>query len=96
MWKSKFLRVVHWVIIINFSLEVIYGLYMIFVVHGEKHLPLFAQAAKLPIETILRRRLYAVETWIALSGLCIYLGITEMLPERLRAWRLNKDKLEMD
>ncbi len=89
MWKSKFLRVVHWIIIINFVVEIFYGLYMVFVVHGERHFPLFAQAAELPIETILRRRLYAVETWLALSGLCIYLAITEILPERLRSFKLR-------
>jgi hypothetical protein len=31
---------------------------------------------------ILKRRLYAIETWIALGALSIYLAITEILPKR--------------
>lgn len=89
--KKKFWRIIHFVIIVSFLLEIAYGLYMVFWVHGSRHIPLFAEAAEMPIETILRRRLYAVETWIAMSGLCIYLAITEILPGRINAWKVKNE-----
>jgi hypothetical protein len=32
---------------------------------------------------ILKRRLYAIEAWVAFGALAIYLAITEILPKRL-------------
>ena len=75
----KVWKVIHWVIIINFIIEIGYGFFQVFFVVGGG-LPLFFGAQTLPYETMVTRRLYAIETWIAIVGLSIYLGITEMYP----------------
>ncbi len=80
------LKLVHWTIILNFAFEVLYGGYMVFfVVTGGNSGPLGGAATSLPFETMVTRRLYASETWIAISGLAIYLGVTEILPRQLRS-----------
>lgn len=76
----KWLRVLHWVIIINFIIEIGYGMYMVFFAVGGSRWPLMARAVETPIEVILKRRLYGIETWIAIAGLSIYLALTEFLP----------------
>lgn len=78
-------RLVHWVIIANFLIQVGYGAYMVFfVVTGGSPGPLFGDATALPFEAMMVRRQYALETWVAIGGLAVYLGITEILPRRLR------------
>jgi len=78
-------RVVHWVIIANFLVEIAYGAYMVFfVVTGSAPGPLFGEATQLPFEQMMVRRQYALETWVAIGGLSLYLAITEILPRRLR------------
>lgn len=82
----RFLKVIHWMIIINFVLEIFYGGYMVFcVVGGGGGLPLFGRAAGVDFETMVTRRLYAIETWIAIAGLSVYLAITEIYPKMRRA-----------
>ena len=54
---------------------------MVFYAVGGTRFPLFGRAEEMPIQIVLKRRLYAVETWLAIGGLCIYLAITEVLPE---------------
>jgi hypothetical protein len=81
---QKWMRVLHWVIIVNFILEIGYGLYMVFFVVGGSKWPLMASAVDTPIEVILKRRLYGIETWIAIVGLAIYLGLTVFLPKILK------------
>lgn len=76
-------KVIHWLIIVNFVLEVGYGFYMVFFVEGGGRLPLFRRATEIPVEVILRRRLYAIETWLAIVGLALYFAITEVLPRRM-------------
>lgn len=84
------LRLIHWVIIINFALEIFYGFRMIFWVvvpegpSGPILGPLGSAASDIPHELMVTRRLYALETWIAIAGLSVYLGITEILPRLLR------------
>ena len=74
-------RVLHGVIIINLLIQVLYGAYMVFfVVTGEGSGPLWGQALEMPFEKMVTRRLYALETWVALVGLSLYLGLTEILP----------------
>ena len=34
----------------------------------------------------MKRRLYAVETWIAMTGLAVYVAVTEILPRKARKW----------
>ncbi|MGB0647410.1 MAG: hypothetical protein ACPGQS_09570 [Bradymonadia bacterium] len=78
-------RLIHWVIIFNFLVQIGYASYMVFfvVTPPEGTGPLFAAAHSFPFEKMVTRRLYATECWIAISGLAIYLGITEIGP-RLR------------
>jgi hypothetical protein len=86
----KSLKALHAFIILNLLVQILYGFYMVFYAVGGEHFPLFRRAIETPIEIILRRRLYAVETWLAIVGLCIYLAITEILPQKLREdWRPN-------
>jgi hypothetical protein len=82
------LRILHWAIILNFIGQCCYASYMtMFVIGGSHGLPLFGAAAKLPFETMVTRRLYAAEFWIAFSGLAIYLALTEIGPRMARATR---------
>lgn len=78
-------RLVHHVIIWNFVLQVGYGAYMVFfVVTAGTTGPLMGAAHAVPHELMVTRRLYAAETWIAIVGLSLYLGLTEIAP---RVWR---------
>lgn len=86
MVDNKWLRILHWVIIINFALGILYGAYLTMFVFGGGGIPLFGRASEAPIETILKRRLYSVETWVATSGLAVYLALTEMLPRKVAGW----------
>jgi uncharacterized membrane protein len=76
----KWQKFLHWFIIGFFLIEIGYGLYMVFFVVGGSRWPLMARAVETPIEIILKRRLYAIETWIAITGLTIYLALTVFLP----------------
>jgi len=76
----KWMKFLHWFIIFIFILEIGYGFYMVFFVIGGSRWPLMAKAIETPIEVILKRRLYAIETWIAIAGLAVYLALTEFLP----------------
>jgi hypothetical protein len=80
--KGKAWRVLHWILIVNFLLQIVYGVYMVFFVVGGSKWPLFARAVDTPVQVILKRRLYGVETWIAIAGLSIYLAITEIFPKK--------------
>lgn len=76
--KKRVWQVIHWVIVLNFAFQIIYGMSQIFFVlvppSGTPG-PLFFSSAEISHELMLARRLYAIETWIAISGLCIYLAI---------------------
>ena len=77
----------HWLIIVNFVVEILYAAYMVFIVVApEGGGPLGAKAMEIPFEMMTTRRLYATEFWIATGGLAIYLALTEIGP-RLRAFR---------
>ena len=82
MKNRKWLRILHWFIIINFLIEIFYGFYMVFFVVGGGRWPLMARAIETPMEVILKRRLYSIEVWVAISGLVIYLALTEFLPRK--------------
>ena len=85
--KRMVLLLIHWGIIINFLAEIGYATHMIFnVVAPPGGGPLFEQAKSFPHEMMMTRRLYAVECWLAIVGLSIYLAITEIGP-RLTAER---------
>ena len=80
--KRKIWLGIHWIIIANFLIEIIYASYMVFVVlrPEEGGGPLFERALEISFEHMTTRRLYALECWIAIAGLAIYLGITEIRP----------------
>lgn len=85
-WKRWLLLGVHWAIIVNFLIEIAYAGYVVFAVlkpAGHSG-PLFEKALEIPHELMVTRRLYAIEFWIAMAGLAIYLALTEIGP-RLRA-----------
>ena len=74
--------IIHYVIIVNFLVEIVYGSYMVFHVlrpEGGSG-PLYERAKTIPFEHMVTRRLYAIETWLAIIGLAIYLAITEIRP----------------
>jgi len=85
----KWMKFLHWFIIFIFILEIGYGLYMVFFAVGGSRLPLMARAVETPVEVILKRRLYAIETWIAIAGLAIYLALTEFLPILFNSFTSN-------
>jgi len=80
-------RIMHWVIIVNFALNIVYGGYQVFVALAPQGAvgPLWGKAVDMPFEQMVARRLYASEVWISIAGLCIYLAITELLPRLLAA-----------
>ena len=80
--KPRWWRVLHWLILLNFVIEIFYGAYMIFGVVGGGR-PLFMRAGDLPIDLMVKRRLYAIETWLAIVGFSIYLAVTEILPRKV-------------
>ena len=80
--RAKWWKVLHWVLILNFVQGILYAAYMLFFVVGGGG-PLFGRAGELPAETIVLRRLYAIEAWVAIGGLAIYLGVTEILPRAI-------------
>lgn len=88
----KLKRLLHYFILTNFIVEIFYGFYMVFYAVGGGKWPLMAKAEETPIEVILKRRLYSIETWIAIAGLTGYLGVTEFLPQKLNAPQNYVDK----
>jgi hypothetical protein len=82
--KARFWLGLHIFIIVNFVVEICYSGYMVFVIFSpESGGPLMGSALSFPAELMQTRRLYALECWVAISGLSIYLAITEIRP-RLR------------
>lgn len=81
------LRALHWFFIVNFVLNVFYGAYQVFVVlapEGGAMGPLGGAATGMPHEQMVVRRAYAMEVWLSIVGLSLYLAITEYLPRLLR------------
>ncbi len=89
--KGKYAKALHSLLIAVLLSEGLYGFYMVFFVIGGSRWPLFMRAVDTPVEVILKRRLYAIEAWIAVGALGIYLGITEILP-RKHNWSGGKEK----
>jgi hypothetical protein len=82
----RFLRILHWVIIVNFLLNIVYGGLQVFVAlapEGSSGLPLFGAARTMDPNLMMARRMYAIEVWISVAGLCVYLALTEYLPRLL-------------
>jgi len=81
--KNKLWKWIHRLIIFNFLVEIGYSIFMVFFVIGGGNWPLLRRAVETPVEVILKRRLYALEAWIAIGALCLYLAVTEILPQQL-------------
>lgn len=80
------LRGVHVAFIVLLLVQCAYSLWQFFIVlrpPGSSTLLLFGQARELDPDFVLIRRLYAIEGWISLGALGLYLAITEILPRRL-------------
>ncbi|MEC7752303.1 MAG: hypothetical protein VX405_12450 [Myxococcota bacterium] len=74
----------HCSIICVLVMQCIYGSYMVWVVFDQATPGFISDSLQAMNQNqMVNRRLYAQETWIALSTLCIYLGLTEILPRRL-------------
>ena len=83
------LRALHALIIVHFLVEMAYTGWLVMVVlrpEGGPAGPLMAAAADIPMDLLVKRRLYAIEHWVATGGLVIYLALTEIAP-RLRKAR---------
>ncbi len=80
---KKIWRVIHSLVILNFIVEISYSFFMVFFVIGGGKFPLLRRAVETPMEVILKRRLYAIEAWLAVGGLVLYIAITEILPRKL-------------
>ena len=89
--KRRYATTLHSILIVLLLAEGIYGFYMVFFVIGGSRWPLFAKAVETPVEVILKRRLYAIEAWVAIGALAIYLAITEILPKRLANRQAEKE-----
>lgn len=77
IWNKRWL-VIHWVIVVNFLMQIGYGMYQIFfklIPPGGSAGPLFGSSTTITLELMMVRRLYAMETWVAIAGLAIYLAI---------------------
>jgi hypothetical protein len=77
--KKKLIWVIlHWIIVVNFLFEIFYGMYQVFfklIPPGGSPGPLMGSSTQISFELMVSRRLYAIETWIAIAGLAIYLAI---------------------
>jgi hypothetical protein len=76
-------RLLHAVIVLNFLAEIAYASWMVFVElrpPGAGIGPLGAAALGADPSLMLARRLYALEAWVAIGALSIYLAIVEIKP----------------
>lgn len=80
------LRILHVLLLANFASNTFYCMYQLFVVLApDGHIgPLWGAAASLPVDLVVKRRLYAIEFWLTIGAASIYLAITEWLPRALR------------
>lgn len=78
-------RLLHWAIIAHLALGSGYAGWQLFsiVPPGHGGGPLWDAASTMPHDLMMTRRMYALESWLAMCGLAMYLGLTEILPRRL-------------
>ncbi|MBO6935895.1 MAG: hypothetical protein JJ863_13005 [Deltaproteobacteria bacterium] len=86
MKRPLWVTIVHGLILLNFISGMAYAGFVLFVILAPEGGggPLWGRAAEVPMELLAKRRLYALEFWVAFSGFAIYLALTELLP-RMRA-----------
>ena len=58
-----------------FSIQILYCVYVFFVVLNTGTFILFNTAASIDMDLLIKRRLYAIELWISIIGLVVYLAI---------------------
>jgi len=82
MKRPLWVTFVHGLILLNFVSGMAYAGFVLFVVLAPEGGggPLWDRAAEVPMELLAKRRLYALEFWVAFSGFAIYLALTELLP----------------
>ena len=68
-------KIFHYGIITIFSVQILYCLYVFFVVLNTGNFFLFNSAASIDMDLLIKRRLYTIEIWISIIGLVIYLAI---------------------
>jgi len=75
-------KLVHYAILATLAAQGLYCLGQLIFVLAPPGVagPLFGAAATIDHELLVARRLYAIEGWIALVGLAIYVGVTEIGP----------------
>ena len=73
--KKVWWKIFHYSIITIFSIQILYCLYVFFVVLNTGNFILFNSAATIDLDLLIKRRLYAIELWISIIGLVIYLAI---------------------
>ena len=71
MRRPLWVNVVHGLVLLNFLTGMGYAAYVLFVVLAPEGGggPLWSRAAEVPMELMARRRLYALEFWVAFAGL---------------------------
>lgn len=73
--KKIWWKIFHVGIITIFSIQILYCLYVFFVVLNTGNFILFNSAATIDMDLLIKRRLYAIELWISFIGLVVYLAI---------------------
>ncbi len=72
--KKLLFLTLHLLIIIAFTVQIIYSIVAFSVVASGNGIA-GLEAATIPIDEMIRRRLYAIELWVSAAGLAVYLGI---------------------
>lgn len=81
MARKLIWKIIHAIILLNFIIEIGYCTFMVFfVLNAGTSGPLFETVLTIDMDLFLKRRLYAIETWIAIGGLALYVAITELYP----------------
>ena len=73
--KKVWWKIFHYGVISIFLLQILYCMYQFFIVWNTGSFILFQSATEIPFETMVTRRLYAIELWISFIGLVVYLAI---------------------
>lgn len=76
----------HRLFIGNLLFQMFYASWQVFVVlqPAGQIGPAFGRAVDIPFEMMIVRRAYALEGWVAFGILAVYIGVTEIVPRRLR------------
>ena len=87
-------RAAHYAILVMFLVQTAYCFWVVLVVLRPDEVagpfPLAAHAATVPVEVVVKRRLYAIEGWLSGGVAVLYLAITEVVPRQLEARRAER------